>query len=67
VNEVRYNIQHINALQTLTKSVNLALLFDFQRRLEDARKTVAHPLNHELQLEGLLLQYTQIFTISITS
>lgn len=60
--EVRYHGQHTSALQALTKSVDLGLLLDFQRKLGEARKAASHPLNNELQLEGLLLQYTQMFS-----
>ncbi len=60
--EVRYHAQYVSALQALTKSVNLGLLLDFQRKLDEARKSAAHPLNVELQLESLLLQYTQVFS-----
>ena len=60
--EVRYHGQHTSALQALTKSVDLGLLLDFQRKLDEARKAASHPLNNELQLEGLLLQYTQMFS-----
>lgn len=67
VGEVRYNIQHIKALQALAKSVNLSRLFDFQRKLNDAQKSATHPLNHELQLEELLLQYTQTFLAHMPS
>ena len=63
--EVRYHAQHMSALQALTKSVNLGLLLDFQRKLDEARKSAAHPLNNELQLESLLLQYTHIFSTRI--
>lgn len=63
--QVRYHVQHTSALQALTKSVNLGLLLDFQRKLDEARKSAAHPLNSELQLESLLLQYTHLFSTRI--
>jgi DNA polymerase-3 subunit delta' len=63
--EVRYHAKYTSALQALTKSVNLGLLLDFQRKLDEARKSATHPLNNELQLEGLLLQYTHIFSTRI--
>lgn len=63
--EIRYHERYASALQALSKSVDLGLLLDFQRKLDDARKSAAHPLNHELQLESLLLQYTQVFSRSI--
>ena len=59
---VHYHKLNLSALQALSKSVDLALLLDFQRKLDEARKTATHPLNQELQLEGLLLQYTQVFS-----
>lgn len=59
--EVRYHSQYLPALQALTKSVDLSLLLDFQRKLDQAKKSSTHPLNNELQLENILLQYTQIF------
>lgn len=60
--EVRYHGQHSSALQALSKSVDLGPLLDFQHKLDEARKSATHPLNNELQLESLLLQYTQIFS-----
>jgi DNA polymerase III subunit delta' len=58
---LRYHAQQANALQVLTKSVNLSLLFSFQDKLLSAKKTANHPLSNEAQLENILLQYTQIF------
>lgn len=58
---LRYHAQQANALQVLTKSVNLSLLFGFQDKLLAAKKTANHPLSNEAQLENILLQYTQIF------
>jgi len=56
-----YHIQHSGALQALCKSVNLKALLSFQDKLVDAKKTAYHPLSNELQLENILLQYTQLF------
>ena len=56
-----YHASHSNALQALCKSVNLRALLSFQQLLMDAKKTANHPLNNELQLENILLQYTQVF------
>lgn len=61
--EIRYHAPYHTALQALAKSVDLSLLFELQRKLDQARKSASHPLNSELQLENLLLQYTQIFPI----
>ena len=61
--EMRYHTEQAGALQALTKSVDLGLLLDFQGKLDEARKSANHPLNQELQLESLLLQYTQLFSM----
>ncbi len=59
--KVRYHIQHTSALQALTKGVDLGLLLEFQRRLNEAKKSASHPLNNELQLETIFLSYTRLF------
>ncbi|MBC7756338.1 MAG: DNA polymerase III subunit delta' [Bdellovibrio sp.] len=59
--QLHYHLSHSNALQALSKSVNLSLLLRFQQQLLEAKKLVNHPLNNELQLENILLQYTQLF------
>ncbi len=61
--ELRYHGQYVNALQALCKSVNLSGLLQFQRNLDDAKKTANHPLNNEMQLENILLQYTRVFNL----
>ncbi len=61
--QVRYHTQYTSALQDLSKSVNLSLLLDFNHQLVAARRIANHPLNNELQLENMLLRYTQIFDI----
>jgi DNA polymerase-3 subunit delta' len=59
--QVRYHLQYISALQALADKVNLSRLFDMYKRMNELRKLASHPLNHELQMEGLLLEYTKIF------
>jgi DNA polymerase-3 subunit delta' len=59
--QVRYYNQHATALQAMAKSVDLSLLLDFQRQLNEARRNANHPLNNELQLETIFLTYTQLF------
>lgn len=59
---VHYHARYADALQVLSKSVDLVLLLDFQKKLNEARKSAAHPLNNELQMESLMLQYTQLFS-----
>jgi DNA polymerase-3 subunit delta' len=39
----------------------LSRLFDLQKKTNELRKLASHPLNHELQMENLLLEYTRIF------
>ncbi|OZA53350.1 MAG: DNA polymerase III subunit delta', partial [Methylophilales bacterium 39-45-7] len=51
--QVRYHLQHANALQALAEKVNLGKLFDFQKKTNELRKLATHPLNHELQMESL--------------
>lgn len=63
----RYHSAHANALQALSERVDLGLLLDFQRKLNQARKTATHPLNNELQLENILLNYTQLFSMKTRS
>ena len=56
-----YHTQHTSALQALANSVNLNLLLNFQKMLNEAKSTANHPLNNQLQLENLLTHYTFIF------
>lgn len=58
---VRYYPQQIKVLKTLSQQVNIRRLLDFQRDLNEARGQASHPLNAELQLEALMLKYTQLF------
>jgi DNA polymerase-3 subunit delta' len=60
--QFRYHLAWAEPLQGLAKRVDLPSLLDFQRTLDEARRHALHPLNTELQLESLLIQYTQIFT-----
>lgn len=59
--QTRYFQSHANAMQRLTKSVKLSALLQFDKTLRDAKKMANHPLNHEMQLENLLVQYTACF------
>ncbi len=59
---VRYHVRDIAALQALSKRVDLSKLLVFQRQVDDARRSANHPLNNELQLEHLLLQYSKLFS-----
>jgi DNA polymerase-3 subunit delta' len=59
--QIRYHAAHATALQALADKVNLASLFQLQKKVDSLRKLALHPLNHELQMESLLLEYTRIF------
>lgn len=59
--QVRYYPAQAASLQAMAKSVDLASLLDFQRKLTEARAQANHPLNTELQLEALLVRYSQMF------
>jgi len=59
--QARYHLQHARALQALADKVNLARLFDLQKKANELRKLATHPLNHELQMESLLVEYTKVF------
>lgn len=59
--QVHYHVTHATALQALADKVNLSSLFQLQKKIEALRKLALHPLNHELQVESLLLEYTRIF------
>jgi DNA polymerase-3 subunit delta' len=59
--EIRYHAQQAASLQELAKGVDLPKLLDFQRLLNEARRSSQHPLNAELQVESLMIQYTQLF------
>lgn len=60
--QLRYHLLQVESLQGLSKRVNLTKLLDFQRSLGEARRHAQHPLNADLQLESLLIQYTQVFS-----
>ncbi len=62
---VRYYPAHLAALKALAKRADMRRLLDFQRQLNEARAHATHPLNAELQLEALLLKYSQIFTAKL--
>ncbi len=60
--QLRYHNELLQPLQGLVKQVDLNKLLDLQRSLNDARRLAQHPLNADLQLESLLIQYTQAFS-----
>lgn len=60
--QIRYHMSQMKALQALASRVNLNALFALQKKVEALRKLATHPLNHELQLEVLLLEYSKLFS-----
>ncbi|MSP87013.1 MAG: DNA polymerase III subunit delta' [Methylotenera sp.] len=60
--QAHYHAAYTDALQVLAEKVNLSRLWQLQRKVDELRKLALHPLNHELQIESLLLEYTRIFT-----
>ncbi len=62
--QLRYHLNERESLQALAKGVDLHRLLEFQRVLDEARRHALHPLNADLQLESLMIQYSQVFTVS---
>lgn len=60
--KIRYHVAYTNALQVLAEKVNLSRLLQLQKKVDALYKLALHPLNHELQMEILLLEYTHVFT-----
>jgi DNA polymerase III subunit delta' len=58
---LRYHPAESATLQTLASKLELARLLAFQQQLNRFKMTAQHPLNQELQLEQLLLQYKKMF------
>jgi DNA polymerase-3 subunit delta' len=58
---LRYHPSESATLQTLASKLELARLLAFQQQLNRFKMTAQHPLNQELQLEQLLLQYKKMF------
>lgn len=58
---IRYHLELATSLQRLAATVNLSRLFELQKKSNELRKLASHPLNHEIQMESLLLEYTRMF------
>jgi DNA polymerase III subunit delta' len=58
---LRYHPDASATLQILAAKLELARLLAFQQQLNRFKMTAQHPLNQELQLEQLLLQYKKMF------
>ncbi len=61
--EVRYHLAHVQALQRLAVRVNLNAVFELQKRVLALKNLAVHPLNHALQIECLLFEYTKLFSV----
>lgn len=59
--QIRYHTALSMTFQGLADKVHLNRLFDLQKKTNELRKLANHPLNHDLQMESLLLEYTRIF------
>ncbi len=59
--QVRYHPSMLSHLTRLVENMQLNKLLDLQQQLESLRKLASHPLNHELQFEVVLLEYTKLF------
>ena len=59
--QVHYHTALSKTFQGLADKVHLNHLFDLQKKVDELRKLANHPLNHELQMESLLLEYSRIF------
>lgn len=59
--QLRYHPSLHNTFARLTETMTLDALSALQKQLESLRKLASHPLNHELQLEALLLEYIRLF------
>ena len=59
--QIRYHTSLYKTFQGLAEKVHLNRLFDLQKKTDELRKLANHPLNHDLQMENLLLEYTKIF------
>lgn len=57
----KYHMQQARPLQALSDKVNLGRLFELQKKTNELRRLATHPLNHELQLESLLTEYSRAF------
>ena len=62
---VYYHQDFSEQLRNLAMRVNLGSLLKWQQRLQHARAVVAHPLNVQMVLEDILLEYTSAFYMKV--
>lgn len=58
---LRYHAGEEATMASLSQHLQLAKLFALQQQIHRYKLTAQHPLNQELQLEQLLLQYKKLF------
>ncbi len=58
---VRYHRDFSEQLHGLAEHVNLYRLLQWQQRLQQARRVGAHPLNIQMEMEDILLEYVAIY------
>ncbi|MHB0991277.1 MAG: DNA polymerase III subunit delta' [Burkholderiales bacterium] len=58
---INYHRDFRQQLRSLAERVNLSRLLQWQQRLLQARKSVAHPLNLQMEFEDMLLEYADLF------
>lgn len=59
--QTRYHPHLLSTFQSLSENVNLKSVFTLQKSVLALRQLASHPLNHELQLEAMLQDYSKIF------
>ena len=59
---IRYHPAHSAVIGRLARAASLEALLGLMQRLTEIRRTVDHPLNPRLLLEGLLLAYAEAMT-----
>ena len=58
----RYHLAQVDVMKVLAEKINLDRLLVLQKKCNELRRLATHPLNHELQMESLLLDYTRAFS-----
>lgn len=59
--QLRYQVDFAAQLRGLAGRANLIRLLAFERRLQAARASAQHPLNPQMVLEDVLLEYANLF------
>jgi DNA polymerase-3 subunit delta' len=59
--QLRYQVDFDSQLRAIAGRANLTRLLAFERRLQAARASAQHPLNPQMVLEDVLLEYANLF------